>query len=94
MPTARPCLRRQHDFRAQEAHELASLHAELLRHRHDQRVTLLGAHHREPDPGVAAGRFDDGLSRLQLPRAFRRFDDAQRQSILDRTQGIECFDLA
>src|SRR5712691_532291 len=40
----------------------------LLRHGHHQRIAFLGADHGEPDPGVAAGRLDDGLPRLELAR--------------------------
>src|SRR5215467_6092063 len=70
--------RRQHDFRAQEAHEPAALDTKLLRHRHDQRIALLRAYHGEPDASVAARRLDDSLSGLELPRLFGRLDDAKR----------------
>jgi hypothetical protein len=59
-------LRGQHHLGAEEAHQPAPLDAELLGHRHDQRIALLGAHHGKADAGVAAGRLDHGLAGLQL----------------------------
>ncbi len=66
----------QHDLRAEEAHHLAALDAEVLGHGHDQGIALLRADHGKTDAGVAAGRFDDGLTRLQLTSPLRVFDDA------------------
>ncbi len=86
--------RRREDYPGpQKAHELAPLNAEVLRHHHHQRIALLGAHHGEPDPGVAAGRFDDRLSRRELSGALGIADDSQGQAILDRPHGIERLDL-
>src|SRR6202521_4627956 len=83
----------QHDLCAEEAHQPAPLDAEVLTHGHNERIALLCAHHREPDTGIAAGRFDYRLSRFQSSRAFRVFDNAESQSILDRSHGIEGFYL-
>ena len=91
MPRSR--LRGQHHLGAEEAHQPAPLDAELLRHGHHQRIALGGAHHGEPDAGVAAGRLDDGLPGLELARLLGRLDHAQRQPILDRAQRIERLDL-
>ena len=85
--------RRQHDLRAEEAHQLAALDAEVLGHRDDERIALVRAHHREADAGVAARRLDDGLAGPQLAGALRIFDDAEREPILDRAHRIERFDL-
>ncbi len=52
---------RQHDAGAEEAHQLAPLDTEVLGHHHHQRVALRGAHHREPDARVAAGRLHHRL---------------------------------
>src|SRR4029453_498117 len=48
--------RREHDLGAQHAHQLAALDREAVGHGDHQRIALLGAHHGEPDAGVAAGR--------------------------------------
>ena len=85
--------RREHHLGAEEAHQLAALDAEGLRHRDDQRIALRGADHREPDAGVAGGRLDHGLPGLELAGLFRGLDDAERQAILDRAERIEGLDL-
>src|ERR1700681_90623 len=84
----------QHDLCAEEAHQPAPLDAEVLTHGHNERIALLCAHHGEPDTGIAAGRLDYRLSRFESSRALRIFDDAESQSILDRSHGIEGFYLA
>ena len=86
-------LRGEHHLGAEEAHQPAPLDAELLGHGHDQRIALGGAHHGEPDAGVAAGGLDHGLAGLQFARLLRRLDDAERQAVLHRAQRIEGLDL-
>ena len=63
--------RRQHHFGPEHAHELAALDGEAVGHRHDERIAFLRADHGEPDAGIAAGRLDDGLARLQERRCAR-----------------------
>ena len=75
--------RGQNDFGAQESHHLATLDAEILGHGHDQRITLLGTHHREADAGIAAGRLDNSLTRFQLAGSLGMFDDTQGQAVFD-----------
>ena len=74
--------RGQHNFGPQKTHHLAALDAEVFRHHQDQRITLLGTDHGQPDTGVAAGRFDDCLSRFQLAGALSVLDDPQCQAVL------------
>ena len=85
--------RREHHLGAEEAHQLAALDAEGLRHGDDQRIALGGADHREPDAGIAGGRLDHGLPGLELAGFLRRLDDAERQAVLDRAERIEGLDL-
>src|SRR5690606_17191723 len=85
--------RRQDHLGAEETHQLPALDREALRHGDDERIALGGADHGEADAGVAARRFDPGLSGLQFTGPLGCLDDAQRQPILDRTEGIERFDL-
>ncbi len=84
---------REHDPGAQKAHQLAPLDAETLGHRHDERITLAGAHHREPDARIAAGRLDHGLPRAERAAPLGIFDDAQREAVLDRAHRVEGLDL-
>src|SRR5437660_2555482 len=92
-PHAAQSSRRKHHLRPEKAHELAPLDAEGLRHRDYQRIALLRAHHREANSSIAARGFDNCLARFQLPGALRGPDDAQGETVLHRTKGIECFDL-
>ena len=85
--------RRDHHLRAQKAHQLAPLDAERFGHRHHQRIALGRAHHRQTDPGVSTRRLHHRLAGLQLARALRVFNHAQRQPVLHRSQRVECFDL-
>ena len=64
--------RRQHDLGAQHAHQLAALDGKAVGHGHDQRIALLRADHGEADAGVAAGRLDHRLARLQRAAALGR----------------------
>jgi hypothetical protein len=71
----------------------AALGAEAFGHRDDERVTLLRTDHRQADAGVAAGCLDDGLPGSKFAGALGVLDHAKRQTILDRTERIECLNL-
>src|SRR5437588_6417396 len=92
-PAALEARRGEHNPRAEKAHQLAAFDAEVLSHCYDQRVAFLGTHHREPDPRVTTSRLDNRLSRFQTAATFGVLDDAERETILDRSHWIECFDL-
>jgi hypothetical protein len=49
--------------------------------------------HRQADAGVAAGCLDDGLPGSKFAGALGVLDHAKRQTILDRTERIECLNL-
>jgi hypothetical protein len=89
MPTARCAAGRDDDLRAEEAHQLAPLDAERLRHRQHAGIALGRADHGEADAGVAARRLDHRLARLQLAGLLARLDHRKREAILDRSQRIE-----
>ena len=76
--------RREDDLGAEESHHASTLDRERIGHRHDQRIALGGTDHRQADPGVAAGRLDDRLTRLEIAAALGAFDDADREAVLDR----------
>ena len=85
--------RREHHLRAEETHETPALHAEGLGHRHDKGITLLRAHHREADAGVATRGLDYGLSRFERSRPFGVLDDAEGEAVLHGAERIEGLDL-
>ncbi len=87
------CGRRQDNSRTQKTHQLASLEAEALGHRNDQRVVFLRTDHGQADARIAARCFDDGLARLQCAAFFRVFDDAEREPVFDRAHRVERLDL-
>ena len=80
--------RRQHDLRAEEAQQFAALDAEALGHGDHEWIALLRAHHREPDAGIAAGRLDDGLARLQVAAPLGILDDGERERSLTEPIGL------
>src|SRR5579871_69552 len=79
----------QHNLRPQEPHQLAPFHAESLRHRHNKRIPLLRAHHRQPDPRIPTRSLDHRLSGLQLSSLFSILNHTKRQTIFHRPQRIE-----
>jgi len=83
----------QHNPGAKEPHELAAFDAEILRHRHDKRIPLLGAHHCQADACISAGCLDDRLSGFQGAVAFGSFDHSESQPVLDRTKRVERLQL-
>ncbi len=48
---------------------------------------------RQPDPAGDRGRLHDHPTRLQLPFTLRRFDHAERDTVLDRAAGVQVLDL-
>jgi hypothetical protein len=49
--------------------------------------------HRQRDAGVAAGRFDDDASRLQVPRPFGGVDHGKPDAVLDAVGWVIRFQL-
>jgi hypothetical protein len=85
--------RRQHDLRAEEAHQLAPLDAETFGHHENAGIALRSAHHRQADAGISARHLDNSLPGLQLAGFLGRLDHAQREPVLHRPERIEGFDL-
>ena len=65
-------LRRQHEARRRTRHRLAPLHRQVLGHHQHHAIAAHRRHHRERDAGVAAGRLDQRVARLDVGRAARR----------------------
>jgi hypothetical protein len=61
--------------------------------RHDQHhaIPLDRRHHRERDPGVAAGGLDQGIARSDIPAGLGVPDHAVRRAVLDRTGRVVAF---
>jgi len=83
----------EHDLRSKKSHQPSPFDGERFRHRHDERISFRGAHHREPDSSVAARRLDHSLAGLELSALLGCFYHSQRKSILDGAEGVERFDL-
>ena len=79
----------QYDFRAEETENFTSFHAETFGHRKHQGVSFDRTHHGQPDTGIAAGGFYNGLPRTQRTITLGLLDDAQGHPVLHRCHGIE-----
>src|SRR6516165_2540002 len=90
---ATECSRRKHNLGAEKAHKLAPLDAERRRHRDDQRIAFLRAHHSEANSGIAARGLDNCLARFQLSGALGSLNNAKGETVLHGTERIECFNL-
>ncbi len=84
---------RQHDLRSVMLQEASSLGRGVVGHGDDQPVALDRRDQRQADAGVAAGRFDDGVSRLQRAALFGRLDHRQSDAVLDAAGGVEGLEL-
>ena len=62
---------------------------------HDQyhAVTLDGRRHSQGNTRVAAGRFNEGVARLDIAAQLRMLDHAQGRPVLDRARRIITFQL-
>ena len=80
---------REDHLRAEEAHQLTALNRERLRHHTYKWVALCCAHHGQTDACVAARRFNDGLTRLELTSLLRPLDHTQCQPVFDTSHRIE-----
>src|SRR5580698_298 len=83
----------KYNFCSQEAHQLASLDAEGLRHRDNKRIPFLCAYHGQPNSRIPACSFNHRLTWLELSRLLCIIDHPQSQTIFHRTEWIECFDF-
>ena len=83
----------EHQLRAVGLHQLAALDAHRLRHHNDDAVAACRRDGRQADARVAGGRLDDDAARLERALSFRIVNHALRNTILDRTGGIEILQL-
>ncbi|HSR98059.1 MAG TPA: hypothetical protein VLM79_13455 [Kofleriaceae bacterium] len=92
-PEARSAAGGEDDLGAVRAHDLAALDGERFGHEGDEWIAARSADHRERDAGVARGRLDDGLPRLELAAPLGVLDDAEGEAVLDRAARVGGLEL-
>ncbi|MNH13335.1 hypothetical protein D3C79_729030 [compost metagenome] len=83
----------QNQLGAIGGHRRFAFGAGVVGHDQDHLVTLDRRRHGQGDPGVARGRFDQGVARLDLSAQFGTGDHRQRRPVLDRTCRVVAFKL-
>ena len=84
----------QHQFGAEQRQHLAALDRHGLRHGQDQLVALGGGGEGERDAGIAGGRLDQRrLAGRDLALGFQRLDHRDADTVLDRGDRVEEFEL-
>ena len=83
----------QNNLDAEKTHQFTALNAECFRHRDHQRIAFGCANHCKTDAGIAGRRLDHGLPWLEFTGFLRSLDNTERQTVLDRSEGIEGLDL-
>ena len=83
----------EHQFRAVGLHQLAALDAHGLGHDDDDPVAAHGRHHAQADAGVAGSGFDDDRPGLEAAVGFGLVQHGPGYAVLDRTAGVEGFQL-
>ena len=86
---------RGQDQRCPVGHEQAApLDAHGVGHRQHQAIALHRRHQRQADAGVAAGRLDDRVARMQSPFPLRGLDHRQADAVLDAAARVVRLELA
>ena len=73
---------------------LAPLDRQMLRHHQHHAVAAHRGRHRQRNAGVAAGRLDQRVARLDVSALLGLDDHRQRRAVLHRTRRIVAFELA
>ncbi len=85
--------RRQHDLGAIGGHALAALDRQILGHDQHHLVAADRRGHRQRDAGIAAGRLDQRVARLDAPALLGLADHRQRRAVLHRAGRVVAFEL-
>ena len=85
--------RAHHHVGAVRAQHVLLVLADLVRADEDAFVAALLGHQRQPDAGVAGGRFDDGAAGLELAAGLGGVDHLDRDAVLGAAAGVEVLDL-
>ena len=83
----------EHQLCAVGLHQLATLDGHGFRHDDDDPIAARCRNRGKTDAGVAGGRLNDDGAGLQRAAAFRRIDHRLGDTVLDRSCGIEIFQL-
>jgi hypothetical protein len=75
-------------------HALTPLQAQIFRHDQHHLVAAHRRGHRQGDAGIATGRFDQRIARLDIAARFGALDHCQRRPVLDRPGRVIPFQLA
>ena len=87
--------RREHDPRAEKAHQASTLDAEVLGHRDDERITFGRADHRQRNARCCRSSPRSRSGRVsKLAGLLGGFDGRSRHAVLDRAHRVERFQLA
>jgi hypothetical protein len=87
-------LGREHQLGAEGLHGLGPLDRQVLRHDQHHAVALDGGRHRQRDAGVAGGRLDERVARLDLAALLGAADHRQGRPVLHRSGRVVAFELA
>jgi hypothetical protein len=87
-------LRSEYHFRSVRLHEGPPLGTHVLRHHEDHAIPLDRSNHRQRNPGVAAGRLDQGVPGADRSALLGGDDHPIRRAVLDRSRRIVSFELA
>lgn len=85
--------RRQFADRALGCHDLTPFDRHGVGHDQNQLVAFERGHHRQADPRVARGRFNDHAARLEDPARFGIFNHREPNAIFNAAPGIGAFQL-
>jgi hypothetical protein len=83
----------QDDLRAECGHRLPALDRQVLGHHEDHAITHHRRRHRKRDAGIAAGRLDQSVARLDIPALLRAPDHRQGGPVLDRARRVVALQL-
>ena len=83
----------QHQLRTVSTHGLYTLYTLTFRHNQNHAVTAYGCRHRQRNAGIAAGRFDQCVTRLDLAALLGSDYHGQCRPVLHRSGGIVAFQL-
>ena len=81
------------DLGAEHAQQLGPLLGHVVGHHHLDRIALAPADHRQRDAGVARGRLEDRLPRLDRPLGLGGLDHRLRDPVLDRAGRVAALEL-
>jgi hypothetical protein len=89
-----PAFGSQDQFGTKGLHRLRPFDRQILRHDQHHAVALDGGRHRQRNAGVAGGRFNQGVARLDFAALLGAPDHRQRRPIFNRACRVVALQLA